>query len=261
MLQLITPVILTFNEEANIERTLKALHWADDIVIVDSYSTDRTIEIISNFPKARIVQRRFDAHANQWNFAIGETDIGTEWILALDADYLLTDEFVSELAGLDPGGACSAYAADFTYCVMGRPLRGTLYPAATLLFRRRGARYVQTGHTQRLEIDGLVRRLDAKILHDDRKPLSRWLTSQRNYAHLEAEHLLNSPRTALRATDRVRSMAWPAPVLVFIYVLLVKGCILDGWPGWLYVLQRTLAEIMIAMEIVDRSLRLDAQRK
>ncbi|MCC3244456.1 glycosyltransferase family 2 protein [Methylocystis sp. WRRC1] len=256
MLKAITPVILTYNEEANIGRTLSALNWADDIVVVDSYSTDATIPIVSGFLNVRIVQRRFDKHANQWNFAIAETDIATDWILALDADYLLTAEFVTELAGLAPGD-CDAYSADFIYCIKGHRLRGGLYPRATLLFRRQGARYVQSGHTQRLEVAGPVQRLSAKVLHDDRKSLARWLRSQQNYARLEAEHLLADPPAGLRAIDRLRRMAWPAPILMFFYALLIKGCILDGWPGWLYVLQRTLAEIIIAMEIVDRSLRED----
>ena len=56
----------------------------------------------------------------------------------------------------------------------------------------------------------------------------------------------------LSQTDRIRLRAWPAPILVLLYVLLVKGCILDGWPGWFYALQRMLAEIMIALEIIDR---------
>ena len=69
----------------------------------------------------------------------------------------------------------------------------------------------------------------------------------------EAEHLLASRPHELSLVDRIRLMAWPAPILVFLYVLFVKGCILDGWPGWFYALQRTLAEIMIALEIIDRS--------
>lgn len=254
MLSSITPVILTYNEAENIGRTLSGLHWARDVVIVDSLSADATIETISRFPNARIFQRAFDTHANQWNFAISQTNIETEWVLALDADYLLTDEFVAELASLE-AGMRQAYAARFIYCVMGRPLRGGVYPEVTILYRRDNAHYIQSGHTQRLEIAGDIGRLSTRVLHDDRKPLSRWLSSQRNYARLEAEHLLSMPSSAMRASDRVRLLAWPAPILVFIYTLLIKGCIRDGWPGWLYVLQRTLAEIMIAMEIVERSLR------
>ena len=110
------------------------------------------------------------------------------------------------------------------------------------------------GHGHRVTIDGPVRWLAGPIIHDDRKPLSRWFLSQKQYAGIEADHLLASPASSLHRADRVRLMAWPAPILVFFYALLVKGCILDGWAGWLYVLQRTLAELMIAIEIVNRRL-------
>ena len=148
-----------------------------------------------------------------------------------------------------------AYEADFVYCVLGRKLRAALYPANTVLYRRSRASYVQKGHTQRLVVNGKVGRLSAKLLHDDRKPLARWLSSQANYARLEADYLLSRPRAELRRIDRLRLMAWPAPLLNFFYTLFIKRCILEGWPGWLYVLQRTLAEVMIATELVDRSLR------
>ena len=123
------------------------------------------------------------------------------------------------------------------------------------LYRRERAHYVQEGHTQRVVVDGTVAYLQGLIDHDDRKPLSRWFASQQKYAKLEADHLLSTPRASLRRADKIRLMAWPAPILVFLYTLIAKGCILDGWPGWLYVLQRTLAETMIAIELVDRRLR------
>jgi hypothetical protein len=92
------------------------------------------------------------------------------------------------------------------------------------------------------------------IYHDDRKPLSRWLTSQQSYARLEADYLLKADGRALSAWDRVRRMAWPAPIVVFFYVFAIKGCMLDGWPGWFYTLQRVLAECMIAVELINRRL-------
>jgi hypothetical protein len=58
--------------------------------------------------------------------------------------------------------------------------------------------------------------------------------------------------STLRRSDRIRRAGWPAPILVFFYTLIWKGCILDGWPGWLYVLQPVFAESMIAIEIIDR---------
>ena len=103
-------------------------------------------------------------------------------------------------------------------------------------------------------MDGPVGAFVAKVDHDDRKPLSRWLTSQQNYARKEAEFLLStSPETA-GFTRRLRRLGFVAPFLVFFYTLIARGCLFEGWPGWFYVLQRTLAELMIALEIVDRRL-------
>ena len=80
---------------------------------------------------------------------------------------------------------------------------------------------------------------------------------QQRYAKEEAEYLLGEKAEKLRHTDRLRRIGWPAPPLVFIYTLLIKGCLLDGWPGWLYVLQRTLAETMIAIEVVSARMQSD----
>jgi glycosyltransferase involved in cell wall biosynthesis len=252
VLERITPIILTFNEEDNIERTLERLKWAHEIVVVDSFSTDATGSILSRNGQVRVFQRAFDSHAQQWNFAIGVTNIVTEWFLAIDADYVLTDELIAELTALQPEKDINGYAAGFRYCIAGLPLRGTLYPEVTILCRRGFARYEQEGHTQRVAVTGKVQRLASRVLHDDRKPLARWVTSQQHYARLEAEYLRASDNSGLSGMDRIRRWAWPAPIVVFFYTLVVKGCILDGWRGWYYVLQRTFAELLIALEILDR---------
>jgi glycosyltransferase involved in cell wall biosynthesis len=254
VLENITPVILTFDEEANIARTLDRLNWARDVVVVDSFSTDATAQILSQHGRVRLFQRAFDSHARQWNFAIGETDIVTDWFLALDADYVLSDELIAELAVLKPDRGTGGFSAGFRYCIGGYPLRGTLYPPVTILCRRGNARYVQDGHTQRVNVTGTIVPLKSKVLHDDRKPLSRWVASQQRYARLEAEHLLAADKANLGIMDRIRRWGWPAPILVFFYTLLLKGCVFDGWRGWFYVLQRTFAELLIALELVDRRL-------
>ena len=251
VLERITPVILTFNEEANIDRVLARLVWARDIVVVDSFSTDATVSILSRYPHVRLFQRAFDSHTRQWNFAIGATGIKTDWFLALDADYVLTEELIAELAALRPDQTIDGYSAGFRYCIGGVPLRGTLYPPVTILCRSSKARYEPDGHTQRVAVIGAVAMLVSKVLHDDRKPLSRWITSQQNYARLEAEHLLAGVKPG-SAMDIIRRWGTIAPIVVFFYTLIIKGCILDGWRGWLYVLQRTFAELLIALEIIDR---------
>src|SRR5437588_1231785 len=136
MLDLITPLILTYNEAPNIGRTLEELSWARDIVVVDSLSDDETVEIASSFPQVRVVQRTFINHAAQWNFGLNETGISTEWVLALDADFVLTPEFVDELKALRPAAERNSYQVKFRYCVNGRILRSGVYPPVTVLSRR-----------------------------------------------------------------------------------------------------------------------------
>ncbi len=257
MLDDITPLVITYNEATNIARTLDRLVWALRIVVIDSGSTDETIEIIRSYPQAEVIYRPFDDFASQCNFGIAQ--VATTWVMSLDADYELSEALVTELRGLSPGAAPSGYRARFIYRIYGRALRGTLYPPRTVLYRKDKARYWNEGHGHRVTVDGEIVPLSGAIYHDDRKPLARWFRSQQRYATEEADHLLTSDRKLLKRTDWVRLAGWPAPLLVFAYTLIFKGCLLDGWPGWYYALQRLLAETLIALEIADRRLRHDSQ--
>ena len=248
----ITPMVLTYNEEANIARCLDRLTWAQRILIVDSGSTDGTLDIASKYPQVCIEQRPFDDFASQCNFGLSR--ISTPWVLSLDADYELSPELVEEIRALAPGPH-AGYEAAFIYRIYGKPLRGTLYPPRTILYLKDRAAYQNEGHGHRVIVQGSVGRLRGRVYHDDRKPLARWFFSQQKYAQVEAAHLLASPSSRLNRADRIRRMAWPAPILVFFYTLIAKRCILDGWAGWFYVLQRTIAEVMIALELVDKRLQ------
>jgi len=132
MLAKITPLILTYNEAPNIGRTLEQLRWARDIVVVDSFSDDETLEIVRTFPQARIFQREFDCHEKQWNFGLSETGISSEWVLGLDADYVLTEEFSAELRALKPAPEVKGYRAKFIYCINGKRISSGVYPAVTV---------------------------------------------------------------------------------------------------------------------------------
>ncbi len=253
MLSNITPLILTYNEAPNLRRTLAQLAWAREILVVDSFSTDETLEILKSFPQVRVVQRKFDNHSAQWNFGVAQCT--TDWVLALDADYVLTPELVAELQSFQPTPAVNAYSARFSYCIAGRRLRGTLYPPHPVLFRKNSARYEQDGHTQQLRVTGPTAWLQGSILHDDRKPLSQWLWAQDRYAALEVEKLLAKPIAELRFQDRLRRRIVIAPGLVFFYTLFFKGLILDGWPGWFYVLQRTYAELLLSLRLLEEKLK------
>src|SRR5690242_18465419 len=165
----ITPVILTYNEEPNIGRVLERLAWARDVVVVDSFSTDGTVGMVRSFPNARLLERPFDGHDRQWNYASHETGIATEWLLTLDADYILSAPFVRELESLVPDENTAGYMAQFRFCIHGRPLRRSLYPGRIVLFRREKGTFYQDGHTQRLRLTGVVRPLKQPLSLDDRK--------------------------------------------------------------------------------------------
>ena len=257
MLDQVTPVILTFNEEENIEHSVSRLGWAKDIVVVDSFSTDDTLSILTRFSNVRVYQREFDNHANQWNYAIHETDINKDWVLALDADYILSDEFISELESLDPALEDAGYETEFTYCIHGKPLRGSLYPPVVVLCKHVHARYTQDGHTQRVIGVGKVGKLRSKILHDDRKPFGRWLASQKKYMALEAELIYETPFAKLSWPDKTRKMVFIAPFLTFIYCLFYKKLILDGIPGLHYSALRTIAEIILTIEQMKLLLKIN----
>lgn len=251
----VTVLILTYNEEANIGQTLKLLSRFRRIVVLDSNSSDKTEHIVRGFANATLYHRPFDQHAAQWNYGLCCCNIETEWVLALDADYAVSANLVNEIEALDPDPEVSGYRIAFNYCVNGRRLSSSLYPAHVVLFRREQGRYEQHGHTQRLALDGRIANLQSRIDHDDRKSLARWVFSQYRYSKLEADYVLACPHSGLRAIDRIRRTGIWAPFFVFLYTLIWKRCIFDGWAGWLYVLQRTLAETMITLEIVDRCVR------
>lgn len=251
----ITPLILTYNEEANIARTLDSLQWARRIVIVDSGSTDKTLEIMASHPQAEVFERRFDTHAKQWNFGLLQID--TDWVLSLDADYVISPDLKQEMENAVQGAAelaTKGFRIPFRYCIQGRPLRGTILPPRMALFEAGAGIYEDDGHTQKLFLRGRWADLKHPILHDDRKPLSRWLWAQNRYIKLEAEKLLHSPNHQLGLADKVRKNSVLAPFAVFFLCLIWQGLILDGWRGWFYSLQRLYAETLLALMLLERRL-------
>jgi glycosyltransferase involved in cell wall biosynthesis len=249
MLTQITPLVLTYNEAPNIARALAALSWARDIVIVDSFSDDDTVAIAKSFPNVRVFQRAFDCHRNQWEFGLKETGISTPWVLALDADYVLSDALVAELRKLRPDAHTAGYRASFVYCIQGRKLRSGIYPPVTVLYRRVAATYVQDGHTQRVALNGAIEDLREPMFHDDRKSLRRWFSAQEKYTQLEAQKLRAANPAELGFADRLRRWRFVVPPVMLVYCLIVRGGILDGWAGFYYAFQRAMAEAMLSRKL------------
>jgi glycosyltransferase involved in cell wall biosynthesis len=248
-------VILTWNEEANLARTLDALRRFPRVLVLDSGSTDGTLDIAARYPNVRSVCRPFDSHASQWNHAVHETGLTAEWTLALDADYVLPAALVDEIAALQPAPPTRGMRARFRYCVAGRALSGSLYPPVVVLYRRESARYVQDGHTQRVLVDGAVEELSCPVSHDDRKPFAAWLAAQDRYARLECDLLRSKPWSVLGWRDRLRRMVWITPWLVPLYCLTVGRGLLDGRRGLFYALQRGIAEAILSVRLIESTFK------
>lgn len=251
-LQQISVLVLTYNEAPNIARTLTALKEFPEVLVLDSVSADETLTIAGGFANVRIASRTFDSHAAQWNHGLTHCGLDREWVLALDADYVVTPALLREIAALAPSNAISGFQMGFRYCVWGKELSGSLYPPVLALYRRVKARYVQDGHTQRVVVEGEVRHLNAHMLHDDRKPLAHWLAAQGRYAQLECDTVLGKPWAALNWRDRLRRMLVVTPWLVPLYCLTVGRGALDGWAGVFYAIQRSVAESILSLTMIQK---------
>jgi glycosyltransferase involved in cell wall biosynthesis len=251
VLDSITPVLLTYNESPNIGRTLARLAWANDIVIVDSGSTDGTLDILKSHPRVRIFHRSFDTHHTQWRFAMHETGIRTSWVLRLDADYQLTNDLIAEMADLAPANTLAAYESAFDYAVFGRRLIASLYPPKPVLLRMGRFSVSDEGHTEGWIVDGPIAQLKARIIHDDWKSMRDWAIAQARYMTRERQKL-DSRRAGLR--DWLRMHPPLMPVAVFFYCLFVKGLLFNGKAGLLYTLQRTIAEGILSLYVLENQL-------
>jgi glycosyltransferase involved in cell wall biosynthesis len=251
MLDSITPVLLTYNEGPNIGRTLAKLVWAKDIVIVDSGSTDDTLRIVGTNPRVRVFQRAFDTHHAQWRYAMQETGIRTPWVLRLDADYQISDGLTAEMAALDQARPESAYCVDFDYAIFSRKLISSLYPPKPILLRQGRYAISDEGHTEGWVVNGAVTRLKSRIIHDDWKLMRDWVIAQARYMSREREKL-ESKKTGLR--DWLRMHPPLMPLIVFFYCLFFRGLLFNGKSGLLYTLQRTIAEAILALYVLEKQL-------
>ena len=253
----VTPLILTFNEEPNLRRTLRALAWAHEVVIVDSGSTDQTIEIARSFSNVRVVERPFDSHGRQWEFGVRNTGITTEYVMALDADMEVPADFVVELDRRFLPGAFAGGVVRFQMVYEKRALAGGIYPAQLRIFRRDAVLVSQRGHTQVFQIDGATYSFKARIRHEDWKPFSRWILAQLKYAHLELERIESSAHVSWR--DRLRRLGL-MPIAVGILSYMRAGGPLLGKASLRYALERTVFECLLGLQLIERKSAVEDSR-
>lgn len=250
--ELLTAVILTWNEEENIARTLHHLTWLEKIIVVDSGSTDKTLQLVNAYPNTEIYVRKFDTHAQQWNYGLSLCN--SEWVLSLDADYILSYAFIEEIKQKLIQSYISAFNAGFEFVLFERPLASNNTTPRPVLFKRCHCIYYDDGHTQRLRVNGKTANLKNKILHDDRKPLSRWLFNQAAYSVKEAVMLMTKPETEMSFLEKLRKKRIYTPLMMFFFCLFRKRMLFNGQRGWHYTLQRTIVEMLISLRLTEEKI-------
>lgn len=256
----LTVIVLTFDEEMNLDACLRSVHgWVEDIIIVDSHSTDRTLDIAKQYG-CRIYDRDFKNQADQLNWALREVPINTEWVMRLDADEYVTvdlkNEITNKLSGLDPDIA-GLYVKRRVY-FMGKWIKyGGYYPTRLLRIWRKGRcmceeRWMDE-HMKLIE--GRAVHLKHDIVDDNKKSLHWWIGKHNSYATREAIEMLNL-RYGFMKYDKIepklftgtqeqrkrwlkvnlysRMPLFIRPFAYFIYRYFVKLGFLDGREGLIW---------------------------
>jgi len=243
----IAVIILTCNEEPNIAQALESVKgWAKQIFVLDSYSTDRTLEIVRRF-QCTIVQNRFEDYSKQRNFALEHLPIASEWVFFLDADEWIPRELREEISTL-----VASYPPENGFFVkrrmfwMGQWIKRGYYPTWILrLFRFGKARCEDRSVNEHIVVEGKTGHLKNDFIHEDRKGVADWIAKHNGYATSEAMELLKKA-TADRQIDvrfwgtQVERKRWlrvrmwnnlpplVRPFLYFVYRYVIRGGFLDG---------------------------------
>lgn len=264
-------IVLTFNAEATIGATLaSARRVSDDVHVVDSFSTDRTLEI-ARAAGAHVVQHEFKDYSAQRNWATDTLPLKHDWELHLDADERLSDEAVAEIEALMAGNVPPDIAGFHIPRLVhfhGRALRhGGMYPIYHLrLFRHGRGRCEARKYDQHFFVDGRTARLAAPMIDDIRVSLTEWTARHNRWADAEVEELLNPGDAVIRGgpgdpiAEKRAQRAWyyRQPLflrafLLFLYRYVFKLGFLDGTEGMIfYVLQTFWFRFLVDAKLYER---------
>ena len=266
----ISILLLTFNEEKNLPSCLKAIDWCDDIVVLDSFSTDGTVEIAKK-SGAHVYQRQFDDFAGQRNFALTNYKFRHEWVFHLDADEIITDELKSEIVRAIENSKVDAFRVPSKMILSGKWLRFSgMYPAYQVRLGRIGVlRFKQVGHGQREDINAdRVGTLKNPYLHYSfSKGIEDWFTKHNHYSTQEAlEGLkilreksidwcglfsIGAPTRRRRAVKDISVRLPFRPLLRFFYLYILRCGFLDCKVGLTYCLLISIYEYMIVLKMKE----------
>jgi len=222
----ISAVVITYNEEKNIRRCLQALRWAREIVVVDSVSTDRTVQIAQEYA-GRVIVHPFEGYVGQKNYALDQATL--EWVLSVDADEVVTPELLARIeeVWVREKELYDGFNVNRLSQFSGKWIRHCgWYPDKKLrLFRRSKGRWVGEDLHEKVQLKGRVRDLDADLLHYTYQNLSVNIEKIQKYSAIfaVAQHKRGRRASLLDLIGR--------PAAKFLKAYVLKKGFLDGRHG------------------------------
>lgn len=265
---MVSVLLLTFNEESNLPRCLEALAWCDDIVAIDSGSADRSVEILRTYG-ARVLHRPFDTFAGQRNFGLENGGFKHDWILHLDADEVVTIEFVRALENLNCQDGIDGYFVPSKTMLFNRWLKyAGMWPSyQARLGHRDRMRFKQVGHGQRetLQSERMGFFSEAYLHYNFSHGIEHWLEKHIRYARDEAALISQASEVNTQIDGKVdrrrllkrmanRLPLFMRPLVRFLYVFLWRQGFRDGSPGLVYAVMLSVYEGMIAIFVYEKYL-------
>jgi len=272
----VSVMIFTLNEAIHLPSCLDALAWCDDVIIVDSFSTDET-EGICRERGIRFVQRTFDGFGMQRNWALEGAGCKHEWVLILDADERVPSSLAGELRAIamkNPSHV-GAYRIRRRFHMWGRWLRySSLYPSWVVRFvHKERVRYVNRGHAETQVVDGEILDIEHDLIDENLKGIDEWFARQNRYSQKEAEFELSeenesvgliglTSRDPLRRRAALKTVSRSIPfrgAAYFLYAYVLRRGFLDGRDGLMFCRMRALYQAEVEIKKYDsrRSNRLN----
>jgi glycosyltransferase involved in cell wall biosynthesis len=222
----VSAVMITYNESVNLRRTLARLNWCNEIIVVDSYSTDGT-ERIARDMQCKFIQRSFTSYGEQKSFAISQCK--NEWVLCLDADEYLTSELVEEiLQELEQPENIQAFAFRSNLVFRNQPFRFGKESKRLVvkLFKRNTCRMSNDRVHEKIMVKGRIKNLENRLLHYSYRDINQYFTKFDRYTEWGAEKYLHQGK---RKSKSVILLSIP---YYFLRYYLLDGNFLNGMNGF-----------------------------